>query len=324
MFQVEPILWLQGFASPGLTWAMSCISLLGYTPVYVALVLALAFGIRLRPGLGVLVALLLGGVTTHGLKSGLALPRPSQIDARVLDPGDSPSHPVVERGGATAFWALPAPEAIAAIRAQPEASYGFPSGHVSSAAAFACGVALFFGPAKPLAMVLVWPLLMSVSRMYLGRHFLADVVGGLAIGALAAGVAAILLKKLDRPVPAGRFPVSLLVITGFGVLLAVWVPWNPRLDPGNVGRLAGLAAAYLVLLTSGMPADQGALPQRCGRVVLAALTYVGAGRLIDTLFEAAGWDSVPVGELAAAALTTAATLLGGVAIARRLRLYVAA
>lgn len=33
MFQAEPILWMQGFASPPLTWLMRGVTLLGYPPV---------------------------------------------------------------------------------------------------------------------------------------------------------------------------------------------------------------------------------------------------------------------------------------------------
>ena len=202
MFQVEPILWLQAHASPALTWLMSVITLLGYTPTYVALVLALGFGFRLRPGLGVAIALLVSVVLTEGLKNGLALPRPSDVDSRVAPLGfalrASPAA-AVTRGGAGTFWGLPAPEAIAAVRSRPGANYGFPSGHASAAMAFVLATALFHRWTRLASLGLVWPLLIALSRMYLGRHFLADVLGGLVVGCLGVGVAALLLFGFARP-----------------------------------------------------------------------------------------------------------------------------
>jgi len=51
MFQAEPVLWLQGFASPALTWLLRGVTLLGYAPVYVGLILFLAFAVRFRSAL---------------------------------------------------------------------------------------------------------------------------------------------------------------------------------------------------------------------------------------------------------------------------------
>ena len=201
MFQTEPILWLQAHASPALTWLMSVVTLLGYTPTYVALLLALAFGFRPRPGLGVALALLASVILTEGLKSGLALPRPIDVDSRVAALGFVPrASPAasVTRGGAGTFWGLPAPEAIAAVRSRPGANYGFPSGHASAAVAFVLATALFYRWTRLASVGLVWPLLMALSRMYLGRHFLADVLGGLALGCVAVGISALLLRGLAR------------------------------------------------------------------------------------------------------------------------------
>ena len=87
MFQVEPIAWLRSLESPTLDWLLQGVSQLGYTPVYAGLIMVLAFGFRLRPSFAVLTTLLLCGLMTEALKSGLALPRPSDLEATP----DSPS-----------------------------------------------------------------------------------------------------------------------------------------------------------------------------------------------------------------------------------------
>lgn len=203
MFQVEPILWLQAHASTPLTWLMSAVTLLGYAPAYaVAALLALVFGVRRRPVLAVALALILSSLLAEALKAGFALPRPSDVDSRIvsLGPGAG-ARPAaaVERGGAPGFWSLPSPLAIAAVRARPHPNYGFPSGHVSAALAAVLATGFFFGSWRLAVAALPWPLLMLVSRLYLGRHFPADVIGGMAVGGLAFAATALTLRRQRWP-----------------------------------------------------------------------------------------------------------------------------
>ena len=111
------------------------VSALGYTPFYVGVVVALAFGWRLRQGLGVAVALLLAGFLAQSMKTAFALPRPSDVDERVMEVPEWQPEALVARGGAPGFWELPTREAIAAVRERPDSSYGFPSGHVATSTA---------------------------------------------------------------------------------------------------------------------------------------------------------------------------------------------
>ena len=197
MFQLAPILWLQAFESPALTLAMRAVSDLGYTLVYVAFLLLLSFWLRLKPTLGVLLGLLLAAAATEGLKNAIALPRPSDVCAELRQPGR------VAREAAAAhdtqgFWGLPGPAAASAMEAAANADYGFPSGHASAATAFALGLVLFLGRRRFLAFAVGWPIVMALSRMYLGRHFLADVLAGFAVGGSAALLAWLSLRWLGR------------------------------------------------------------------------------------------------------------------------------
>ncbi|UCF06550.1 MAG: phosphatase PAP2 family protein [bacterium] len=324
MFQIEPILWLQSFESPVVTWVLSAITKLGYTPVYIALVICLVFGLRLRPGLSVLLALLIAGILTDGLKSGLTLPRPSDIDARVVEPGHGPSAPLLDSGGASSFWALPPPEAISAVRAQSEWSYGFPSGHVGTAAAFFLGLALFFRSRGVLLFSVFWIPLMALSRMYLGRHFVADVLAGLAVGAFAVVAAALLVHPLNVERPSKLSVRDLLPLTGIVLPLVILTPFIALLDAENVGRLLGLLVAYSLILLKGLPSNDGKIWQRLVRVLTAIILYIAMSRMIDLLMDSTGWEDRRLGALAAAFLLTCVTLAGTVAICRRLRCYVTA
>ncbi len=72
----------------------------------------------------------------------------------------------------------------------------FPSGHVAAAVTFYVGLALIVGwhterravRAAAWALGLLIPVGMIASRLYLGMHFVSDVIGGLILGALALTV----------------------------------------------------------------------------------------------------------------------------------------
>jgi len=310
VFEVDPNLWLQSFASPFLTWLMIGVSELGYTWFYVALIVVLGFGVRLRPTLGVMLALLLAGVATHAAKSGFELPRPSDVDARVLYKLEAPRALVVD-GDAPSFLALPTAEARDALRATPDPDYGFISGHTSAATAMCVALLLFFGLRRRTAWIalLAWPLLMGLSRMYLGRHFLADVTGGLVVGVAAALLAYWLLP--------GRW---WLLAAGVG-LLCVLAPFTPLLHPAGLGQLAGLSIVLGVLARRGYPSDDGRFWQRAARVALLCAFYLAVDAITGHLGAAAGWTEGSPAWVPVVAVATATMFLGAIAVSRRLGWY---
>ena len=247
MFQTEPIIWLQSLASPALTWCMTAVTTLGYAPVYVAGVLVLAFGVRMRPTLAVLVTILLSGILTETLKSTLAFPRPSSVDGRVGEPGNpSPPSAVVDRGGGSDFWAPPTAEARAAFQERGSDGYGFPSGHVSTATAFLLALAVWFRRKAVLGVAAVWVPLMALSRMYLGRHFLADVLGGVAVGLVAVFAAWLLLRPFERDESPRPRAVGLVPLSGVTAVLLGTTALLAAVDAGNVHFLLKLGDRFQV------------------------------------------------------------------------------
>ncbi|MGR6922008.1 phosphatase PAP2 family protein [[Actinomadura] parvosata] len=89
----------------------------------------------------------------------------------------------------------------------------FPSGHVSAAVGFYCGVAVVLASRvrSTVARVAIWtpavaaPLIVGFSRLYRGMHFLTDVMWGLLLGAGCVVMAAWAI--LRRPA-AGKAPGS--------------------------------------------------------------------------------------------------------------------
>ncbi|MFD1545821.1 phosphatase PAP2 family protein [Nonomuraea guangzhouensis] len=93
----------------------------------------------------------------------------------------------------------------------------FPSGHVSAAVAFYCGVALVLSThiRNRALQVVIWvlgiaaPLIVAFSRLYRGMHFLTDITWGLllGVGCVVMAARAILYrreKQRQRPVVAGQ------------------------------------------------------------------------------------------------------------------------
>lgn len=74
-------------------------------------------------------------------------------------------------------------------------SYSFPSGHASSSFAAATALTLLFG--KKGAWSFVPAVLITLSRPYLGMHYLTDVLCGAALGAACAWAVVALFRKKD-------------------------------------------------------------------------------------------------------------------------------
>ena len=95
----------------------------------------------------------------------------------------------------------------------------FPSGHVSAAVAFYCGMALVLTThvRTRSLQVLIWvlgiagTLAVSFSRLYRGMHFLTDVLWGVLLGACCVVMAAraiLYRRERDAGNPAGRAEVN--------------------------------------------------------------------------------------------------------------------
>jgi membrane-associated phospholipid phosphatase len=320
MFQTEPVLWLQSFESPAVNMILGWVTFLGYSFVYSILIMILAYGYRIRPTLCLIIGMMICGLMTAAGKNGLKYPRPSDVDARIVEPGsdEQPVH-LTERGGATRFFSLIPDLTLERVRAQPEWSYGIPSGHVSLAVTFFVGLALFFRSTIVLAFSLVWIPLMAISRMYLGRHFIADVLAGVLVGLVAVSLAYFLSKRLLQKDESEKENSSLSYIQNnfaLAVLVAtliILVPFVAVVDPEIVGQLASIFVVCYLFRPQLLEFDGGSLIQRVLRVVVVVVAFSGTSWLVNTLLEMTPFEDNSVAILLSAFtifLLTFALLLG--------------
>lgn len=287
MFQTELHLWLQSCDAAPFRVFMQAVSLLGEESFYALLLLTVIFAVERERGLVLAQVLLWTAIITSVLKDLFALPRPVDVDTRVVDiPGERqyPS-PFTGRGATTFLGPLP-DDVVSYWRGFPGLDHGLPSGHNSSAVAFWGAAAILFRQRWLTWVTFALLVLMPVSRMYLGRHFLADVILGLALGTLFVLVVATAHRWLaTRTVPV------LLRAAGLFLLPALAIVLLPA---------ARSQAAILLGLNAGVMVAQRVLPWPApsGYVRRALAALVGAGAFAGiSLGIAAAIHALGIGEL---------------------------
>lgn len=188
----DPFLWLnRALADPALDGPFLALTTLGdgwITLPLVALVLALVEGPAHRRR--VLVAYALGAASTGlvlgALKLGVAAPRPLTFFADAIAAGRVAVHVVGE----------------------PLYRLSFPSGHTETA--FYAATFLLGRCGRRATPALVLAALIGLSRVYVGAHFVVDVLAGALLGAVGA---ALTLGLLARRI-AGDPPGALVFGTG--------------------------------------------------------------------------------------------------------------
>jgi membrane-associated phospholipid phosphatase len=302
------------------------VSTAGSSRTYLAALVIVAFAGDLRMAVvlaqGVLWNLVFSGI----LKEVFALPRPTGMAARVRSfggPFPEPA-PLVDAAG-IGFLDLPSKEAISYARAHPGGGYGFPSGHAGNATVLWGGVALHSGSPAAWAVAIAIIVAISLSRIYLGQHFVADVLGGVAAGGVVLGLLGVVFVRRHTPARLwgwdGRGGRALTPILAVSAALPVLVlALHAGSNPTTLGRLTGFDGALLMLVRRGLPQEGGSVMQRGVRVLLAFLLYAAVHAITVRGLHRAGMQG-HWAEYGAAAVATLALMVGTVRLSERLRLY---
>jgi membrane-associated phospholipid phosphatase len=216
---METITFLQGFASPGLDSFFRFCTQLGGTNAYIVFLLTVYLAVDSRLGRRVGAFVLVGYYLNFHLKGLLDTGRPFELDPSL---GRTPEARIVYSGP------------------------GFPSAHAQMSVTFWGYLAWWLRRFWVWGVAALLITLISLSRLYLGMHFPADVLGGFAVGALYTLVVALAepLWPGLRRVPKGlRLALGLLV----PLLLMLLLP-PPGQEPDLItGGLAAFLTAPLLL-----------------------------------------------------------------------------
>ncbi len=278
MFQTEINHFFQAFETVWLTAFMRLITGLGYGGFYIVLLSILIFGVNFRKGFVLMQILLWTAVLTVFFKDYFALPRPFHVDSTLaLLDGQLPDASLViyEKGGAKGFFDPLPSEVVQYYREAEGVAYGFPSGHTSITVALWGAIFVLFSSLWLRYLSLALILLIPFSRIYLGVHFLADVLGGYVLGLVVwTAFQAVILRParwktfeeqakiaIDR---SKILPFLFLFLAPFGMLLIL-----PAEAYDLAAYLLGLNLGFLVVGQRGIPEDEAVLWKRIARVLVA-------------------------------------------------------
>jgi hypothetical protein len=184
---LDVVRWAQGGASPVLTAIMRALTFTGTEYFFIALLPLIYWCIDKRRGLRVGVLVFLSSAVNLGLKLAFAQPRPFNFDPTV--------------------------------KMADEATYGLPSNHAQTSAVFWGSAAPLFKRPWGLVLALILPLLVGLSRVYLGVHFPTDVFAGWALGAAFVVADMLVGEKIEKAMSGLRDSIALAVVAFIAIVM---------------------------------------------------------------------------------------------------------
>jgi len=204
LFSTQLIQILQSLLSPRFDRIFEAITLLGNDAFLVGLTAIVYWCFDKRRGRLVTYILFLGAYLNFFLKVLIPWPRPP-VELRIVE--------------------------------KSESSYGFPSGNTQDATTFWTWVSLDFRKRVLAVLGTVIVLAVGISRIYLGVHYPAQVIGGWAIGFAVAGLGIITVKRI--PWGGKEIHVTGQVLFAFAtlipLLIAVILGAAGEINPGQIG-----------------------------------------------------------------------------------------
>ncbi|MFW5770465.1 MAG: phosphatase PAP2 family protein [Spirochaetota bacterium] len=122
----------------------------------------------------------------------------------------------------------------------PQNSPGFPSGHTQNAVVF-WGTLAWFAKRRIITIVsIVLIILIPYSRIYLGVHFLGDIIGGFILGAILLAILIWLLPWLEKSY------ISFKEITLLAIFLLLPLFLMMALPGHDIPKTTGVMSGYLI------------------------------------------------------------------------------
>lgn len=298
MFQTEPILYLQSLGNEWFTFLMILVTTMGSSSFLVAMIVMITFGVDFRKGFLLFQLLLWTGMVTEILKALVAFPRPDFVDNRVLnlEYGIKNTSPF-SGNELEGIFQLPDKQVLKAFRIQEAftlSPFGFPSGHVAITTALWGGSATVFNNRIIRILTPFVIVVMAFSRVYLGRHFIGDVLGGVIIGLIFLVIFTHFLKSplkddfFKKESFEFAFRRQNILFYSFMFVIPILLTALSLINADVAGFFLGTNLAYVLIIRKGIPDDTGNAAQRATRVFIAFLLFGVSTLILDAGFETAG------------------------------------
>ena len=185
-FELEIIKWLQSYRTPFLDKLFELFTLFGEELVVIAILGGIYWSINKKIGerLGITVFISLG--LNSILKAVFMRIRPFMVDSEVIN-----------------------------LRPETSGGYSMPSGHTQSASTVFFGVYQFFKKRYLLIIAIVITSLVALSRMYIGVHYLTDVIAGALLGII---ITYYLAKYLSKKEDLSKIYNIILIISSLALI----------------------------------------------------------------------------------------------------------
>lgn len=292
MFQTAPILFLQGIPSDFLRQFLLVVNSIGAPATGFALALILV-SVDLKKGFLLLQLLIVTAIATELLKEFFALPRPIFVDSNIqfLDQNIVNQSPFVGMGAENFFAGLPQ-SVVNYHREVVAGSFGFPSGHVSSAFALWGGLALTYRRKGYVLAACFFIPIVALARLYFGKHFLADVLGGVLVAAIILGVWYLyFVRRAPSQHRSAWISSGVAYYAYMGIVpLAFW--FAPPGDRQLAAALLGVNLGFVLLRVTDTKISGGTPAQQLGRGAAGASLLV----FVLSVLQVPTWLSLDVGE----------------------------
>lgn len=280
MFQTKIHIWLQQFDNEYIIQFFKLVTMLGYPEFFMASLIVIIFGIHFRKGFVLLLVVMWTSAFTLVLKDTFDLPRPYMVEneVKILDEAVNTDIDLLDDASAAHFFEFLPQSTIDYFDNQP-ISYGLPSGHTSIAVAFWGSLMLLFRKRWLTILSVSLIFLIPFSRIYLGVHFIADILSGYIVGLLMLWFfyrlvirPQALMKYLKINKHEFTFDIkNFLILVAPLLWLAVLEETKYWIIPGV---LLGFGAGLILLSQKGLPDETGSVLYRIGKVVSALVVFV--------------------------------------------------
>lgn len=233
---LEVVRGAQSIASPALTAIMKAISTAGSEFFFMAALPLIYWCVDKRRGMRIGILVFLSAAVNTRLKLAFGQPRPYELD---------PSVGIAKETG-----------------------FGLPSGHSQFSAVFGLSAAPLFRAPWSIVFAVAFPLLVGLSRIYLGVHFPTDVLAGWAIGAAIVALDYVFGDRIARGVKGLRETLGLAAVAAVALFMNVLT----NNDTSISGAFFGLAGAAIYADKSAPFSVAGSFRKRSLRYLVGILS----------------------------------------------------